>query len=373
MSRITDRRVNKLIEELVPLRYRDPVALQARCVVDHEPIPQAALASARFTPLEVGTRWGSLWDSAWFTFDGIIPPSYAGHEVVALIDIGSEGCLFTDGVPCCGLTYKRGCFERNGACIECVRRGKGTCCGRCCQRSVRRHATTGMDGLASLNRPLCDIRPQKHKFAWISSSCSARIADPSEPRARKILQALDTVADLTDVASHLDEALQITAAVLAKPAHASALTAFSVGHAHLDLGWLWPYRETRRKSARTLATALRMIEEYPSYRFGISQPQQLEWLKKDYPALFGQVAAIADGSSSANLLGRMRHLMAIIDVSNFYMGFYRDELVSKSTRICGFPIAAQVMADAVVVRHSKDGGQGPNSPPYLPMGKGLVG
>lgn len=367
MSRITDRRVNNLIDELVPLRYRDPVALQARCVVDHEPIPQAALASARFTPLEVGTRWGSLWDSAWFTFDGLIPPSYAGHEVVALIDIGSEGCLFTDGVPCCGLTYKRegNRFERKRRIMleSCASGGEAVhlLVEGAANGLFGEHATTGMDWpYFTLNQAAIAIFDRKAWQVCLDIEFLLQLyesLDPSEPRARKILQALDTVADLTDVASHLDEALQITAAVLAKPAHASALTAFSVGHAHLDLGWLWPYRETRRKSARTIATALRMIEEYPSYRFGISQPQQLEWLKKDYPALFGQVKQrIADGSIECqgghwvecdmNLIGNE----SIVRQFLYGKRFYRDEFGIEVDHVWlpdafGFPASLpQVMA-----------------------------
>ncbi|MBN8525794.1 MAG: alpha-mannosidase, partial [Planctomycetes bacterium] len=70
----------------------------------------------------------------------------------------------------------------------------------------------------------------------------------------------------------------------------------AVGHAHIDLGWLWPVRESRRKVARTLATVMRNLAAHPDYVFGISQPQQLAWVQQDHPALFAQVqAAVAVG------------------------------------------------------------------------------
>ena len=63
----------------------------------------------------------------------------------------------------------------------------------------------------------------------------------------------------------------------------------AVGHAHIDLAWLWPIRETVRKGARTFATALANMEKYPDYIFGASQPQLYLWMKQYYPALYEKV------------------------------------------------------------------------------------
>ena len=71
---------------------------------------------------------------------------------------------------------------------------------------------------------------------------------------------------------------------------------YAVGHSHLDLAWLWPLRETRRKAGRTFATALANLKEYPDYIYGASQPQQFEWVKQDYPALYEKIkAAVKEG------------------------------------------------------------------------------
>src|SRR5690606_34096483 len=37
------------------------------------------------------------------------------------------------------------------------------------------------------------------------------------------------------------------------------------GHAHIDLAWLWPYAETRRKARRTFNTALSLMEGTNEY------------------------------------------------------------------------------------------------------------
>lgn len=61
------------------------------------------------------------------------------------------------------------------------------------------------------------------------------------------------------------------------------------GHAHIDLAWLWPIAETRRKIRRTFATVLHLMERYPELCFNQSSAQAYAWLEADDPALFAQV------------------------------------------------------------------------------------
>ncbi|WP_420455653.1 alpha-mannosidase [Rubrivirga sp.] len=69
-----------------------------------------------------------------------------------------------------------------------------------------------------------------------------------------------------------------------------------VGNSHIDVTWLWTLPETRAKMGRTTATALRTLDELPSYRFVQSQPQLYEFLRQDFPDLFARVQArVAEG------------------------------------------------------------------------------
>jgi alpha-mannosidase len=67
-----------------------------------------------------------------------------------------------------------------------------------------------------------------------------------------------------------------------------------VGHAHIDIAWLWPIREGRRKAARTFATQLALLDQYPGYVFGASQPQLYAFVEQDHPGLFARVRAAVD-------------------------------------------------------------------------------
>jgi len=63
-----------------------------------------------------------------------------------------------------------------------------------------------------------------------------------------------------------------------------AITA--VGHAHIDVAWLWTLGQTRRKAGRTFHNVLRLIEQFPEFRFTQSQPQLYDYVRQDYPDLF---------------------------------------------------------------------------------------
>ena len=62
-----------------------------------------------------------------------------------------------------------------------------------------------------------------------------------------------------------------------------------IGHAHLDLAWLWTYADARRKALRTFATALRQMTIDDRFVYAQSQPQLYTWVEADDPELFARV------------------------------------------------------------------------------------
>ena len=61
------------------------------------------------------------------------------------------------------------------------------------------------------------------------------------------------------------------------------------GHAHIDLAWLWPLEETRRKARRTFYTMTGLIDRYPEFHFNQSSAQVYSWIEQDDPALFERI------------------------------------------------------------------------------------
>lgn len=61
------------------------------------------------------------------------------------------------------------------------------------------------------------------------------------------------------------------------------------GHAHIDLAWLWPYGETRRKMRRTFNTALSLMERSDDFRFNQSTAQYYAQMEEDDPELLERI------------------------------------------------------------------------------------
>jgi len=62
-----------------------------------------------------------------------------------------------------------------------------------------------------------------------------------------------------------------------------------IGQSHLDVAWLWTLSETRKKCGRTFSSALRLVEEFPQFKFSQSQAFLYELTKSAYPSLFKQI------------------------------------------------------------------------------------
>ena len=67
------------------------------------------------------------------------------------------------------------------------------------------------------------------------------------------------------------------------------VVATCIGHTHIDVAWWWTVAQTREKVARSFATVLKLMEEYPSYKFMSSQPVLYYFLKQRYPEVLERI------------------------------------------------------------------------------------
>ena len=124
--------------------------------------------------------------------------------------------------------------------------------------------------------------------------------DEDSPARGRLLKALTEASHAFPFDAESDAAFREGAAGALEPLQAveSAVTSdltgqqlTAVGHAHLDLAWLWPWSETVRKCSRSFANVLRLMESYPEFTFMQSQPHLYEWVRHQYP---GQFTAIQE-------------------------------------------------------------------------------
>jgi alpha-mannosidase len=109
------------------------------------------------------------------------------------------------------------------------------------------------------------------------------------PLLRRWCARLDAAIDVLDASGLRAFQAELQQIYGAFPADASALRAVLTGHAHIDLVWLWPERVGEFKAVHSWATQTRLMELYPEFRFGYSQPASYAAVGRRAPALHAKV------------------------------------------------------------------------------------
>jgi len=301
-------RINAMVKAVVrPAIYGERIPLAAFAHhVRGEPITVSDARRRDYVPFAVGQEWGGAWDTTWFRLQASIPPEWAGSEVVALVDLGgagmvgftAEGLVWDGDQPRQGLHLKHREYvvarpAEGGEAIELWVEAAanpippwGTSPWPLLMPDVDGPAIyrLGQADLAIVRR---DIDALYYDLLVLSQLFDTLPEDGA--RASQVRRALESACDTIDeddVVQSVSAARATLHEVLATPAGPDAHHVIAVGHAHIDSAWLWPTRETKRKCARTFANALRLMQDYPEYRFSASQAQQYRWMKDHYPPLY---------------------------------------------------------------------------------------
>lgn len=64
-----------------------------------------------------------------------------------------------------------------------------------------------------------------------------------------------------------------------------------IGHAHIDMNWMWGFQETASVTVDTFETMLQLMEEYPQFTFAQSQASVYAIIEKYYPELLEKIKA----------------------------------------------------------------------------------
>src|SRR4051794_6359370 len=248
--------------------------------------PATPTDEAAWDEVPVGGRWGGYGQTVWLHGEVAVPAAWAGERVELLVRLGDyeliagellmagpEALAYLAGVPFAGvdrwhdallLTARARGDERYALALEVYS-------GRIAEPHTLRQyelATrdADADGLAN------DLRAAHDVLTTL---------DPTGADAALLSRAIDAALALVDFRqprsaafyASLAPARAAFAATLEGCRHGTRPRVVATGHAHIDVAWLWTLAQTRRKAARTFATVLRLMEQYPEYHFTQSQPQ----------------------------------------------------------------------------------------------------
>ncbi len=328
----------------------DRIPLKAEISISASPVPFSQRLQGDYREIVQGERWGSAWDSAWIHLTGNVPQSWKGRKVVAHLDFNSEAAWFdADGTPLYGLT-KGSVFIYNFSkdilpLFDCADGGEdvelwieaaathifGIEMDQDPSRACPRRHGHYEGRINAIELAVFDEESYQfmHDLDILVSIMNSQ--EKNSPRRRKIIagvnQALDVYGECRD---NVQAARRQLAPLLNQPANASDLTACAVGHAHIDTGWLWPVSEAIRKCGRTYANQLALMDKYPNYIFGASQPQHYQFVKEHYPLLFKKIAQrVKEGrwelqgamwvEADCNIISGESMVRQFVHGKNFYM------------------------------------------------------
>ena len=296
--------------------------------------PEEAAGMA-FTPVQPGFTWGNTYEYCWFRSHIELPPEAEGKRIVMNLKPGGEAALFVNG-QAFG-TFRADWVSEPHHYMEdnvLTREGKSGSSYEVLMETYAGHyypecsdggCATGPVLPGSFTDPLPEgarrtlgcctygIWNEDAYQLYMDVDTLNKLLetlDDTSLRAAKIAKALEEFTLIVDFEQDKEKriagyrAARETLRPAMEAVNGSTMPVFyAVGNAHLDLAWLWPMAETHRKTERTFAAQLRLLEEYPKYKFIQSQPASYEMCRTYYPELFERIREairggqwIADGA-----------------------------------------------------------------------------
>ncbi len=290
------RTIEQVMSHIAGQIYLPCGELNATAYLTDEPVPFKERYTGRKTLLCAGDKWANhTFDCGWFHIEGTVPDACNDQPTVLLLDLGGEGLVVdihgdpVQGITCVASDFSYSLGMPGKPVVPWMEKGIPG-------EKIDLWVDAGANDL--FGKLKTDGRVQRMQVAiWNNRLFQLyydlvvlvdylKCSNAKSARYNRIL------FDLYHASIQNDDykALEKTAHELVSMAGGDpSLTFTAIGHAHIDLAWLWPIRETKRKGARTFATALFLMDRYPEYIFGASQPQLFQWMKEDYPALYERI------------------------------------------------------------------------------------
>ncbi len=272
-----------------------------------EPILFEAARKLPFEAVELPLHWGKLFDQGWFRLE--IPQIEAKDPLYLHWNDQGEGTAYIDGVPFYGFDVAhRYCALPAGGVKEVFMESL------CLQSAIWHPSATGHDpqgsklsaaALFTRNeiawealhdfRMLYEITLEEAKLnnptvrPKLQGSGYQQPIDVVSPLYRRLLRAMDDAVNALDSGGLPAMHASLKEAYRKFAGQHERIRAVLTGHAHIDLVWLWPEKSSEYKAVHTFSTMNRLMDLYPEFIFGYSQPASYDAVGRITPKLMEQV------------------------------------------------------------------------------------
>ena len=303
---IYQTRCEKFLSRIGSDRFSVEIPLEVEVGWSKNPVAFKDREKLSYRPIKEGEKWGEAWENAYFKLSGTVPDDWQMEECILNLNFSGEALVFTpEGVPFYSLTggsvfdpwYYKSSFPLPA---EWVTDRKFTVWVEAASIHIGgvvfnwdppRNAK-GLSGAytsdlkaARLSRQNDDVWHLQMEFYTLFELYNS--FPESHYRRKQLLAVLNAAIDAYhDNPGNAAAARAVLAKELTRPTVSSAAQVTAIGHAHIDIGWLWPVRESIRKVARTFSSQLYLMERYPDYVFGASQPQLYLFAKDNFPEMY---------------------------------------------------------------------------------------
>ncbi|MDR9857377.1 glycoside hydrolase family 38 C-terminal domain-containing protein [Paenibacillus sp. VCA1] len=248
-----------------------------------------------FQSIAPGQRWGEQWGYGWFRATIVVPEEAEGKRLVAMLDFGSEATVYINGIV-------SGAKDLNHHYVTLTRSAKA---GEPFEIVAEAYAGHSDSRPTFGESQLCVFEEEVYQF-FIDLEClydlrnhldakSLRVAEIDRCLTR-VFATLDLTLRQERLGENVKECRKIMEPLLSCVNGSTAPTLYLMGQSHLDVAWLWPLAETKRKIARTMSNQLALMDEYPEYTYTQSQPYLFQLVKTLYPELYERIKqAVKEG------------------------------------------------------------------------------
>ncbi|MFW5994141.1 MAG: alpha-mannosidase [Halanaerobiaceae bacterium] len=313
---ISQKLIDKIEQRLNWLKtyfYKPVEFLGVKIAESADYIDKSEINQLEFREIAQGEDWGEEWSSAWFKAEYEINKYYKDKKLLLAADLGGESLVYIDELAAGAIDREHNAIPLQGSELEAGLHQVliQTYCGHQVPAyfkpgptDIDRNKIANSESIYEIPSTFNYIKlVERNQAAWnlyydlAALLGTAREQDENSLRYNQLIKKLSQAVDLIDWETEnkvkrnkqFRAAADLIKAELEKKNSPSTPSLNLIGHAHIDVAWLWPLKETRKKAGRTFATQLRMLKEYPEYLFLQSQPQLYQYLEEDYPEIFNRI------------------------------------------------------------------------------------